>query len=122
MSNADHWHYTTTIGFSVLQGSNDHELLLNGKELHSASSGYTRVSRRPRPVPSGTRGLDRSPDRSRIPAPDLVRGAFGSRAPVSLRSRASRRARGRAILSPVSVDRTRGNDAGALQATFPEGG
>jgi len=40
---------------------------------------------------------------------------------VSLRSRASRGARGRAVLIPVSVDRTRGNDAGAVRAAFPRG-
>jgi len=72
------------------------------------------------PVPSGTRGLDRFPSRSRIPL-WLTPRASGSRAPVSLRSRASRCARGRAVLIPVSVDRTRGNDAGAVRATFPRG-
>ncbi len=40
---------------------------------------------------------------------------------MSLRSRASRSTRGRAVLIPVFIDRTRGNDAGAVQATFPRG-
>jgi hypothetical protein len=66
-------------------------------------------------------GLNRSPSRSRIPAspprraraPVMTGEAPSARAAsVSLRSRTGRRARGRAVPTPVSIDRTRGNDAG----------
>ena len=67
------------------------------------------------------RGLNRSPSRSRIPAspssraraPVMTGEAPSARAAsVSLRSRAGRGARGRAVPTPVSADRTRWNGAG----------
>ena len=67
------------------------------------------------------RGLNRSPSRSRIPAspssraraPVMTGEAPSARAAsVSLRSRAGRAARGWAVPTPASVNRTRGNDAG----------
>ena len=76
------------------------------------------------------RGLNRSPSRSRIPAspsrraraPVMTGEAPSARAAsVSLRSRASRGARGRAVPTPVSVDRTRGNDAGTEPAPVLRG-
>ena len=71
------------------------------------------------------RGLNQSPSRSRIPAspsrracaPVMTGEAPSARtASVSLRSRTSRGARGRAVPTPVSIDRTRGNDAGTEPA------
>jgi hypothetical protein len=76
------------------------------------------------------RGLNRSPSRSRIPAspssraraPVMTGEAPSARAAsVSLRSRAGRAARGRAVPTPVSVDRTRGNDAGTEPAPVLRG-
>ena len=76
------------------------------------------------------RGLNRSPSRFRIPAspsrraraPVMTGEAPSARAAsVSLRSRANRGARGRAVPTPVSFDRTRGNDAGTEPAAFPRG-
>jgi hypothetical protein len=70
---------------------------------------------------------------ARTRACDDRRSAFGSRrfrvasgphracAMGTLRSRASRGARGRAVPAPVSVDRTRGNDAGTELVGFPRG-
>jgi len=76
------------------------------------------------------RGLNWPPSRSRIPAspsrrasaPVMTGEAPSARAAsVSLRSRASRGARGRAVPTPVSVDRTRGNDAGTEPVGFLRG-
>jgi hypothetical protein len=75
------------------------------------------------------RGLNRPPSRSRIPASPSRRAApvmtgeapSARAASVSLRSRASRGARGRAVPMPVSCDRTRGNDAGTDPAGFLRG-
>ena len=76
------------------------------------------------------RGLNRSPSRSRIPAspssraraPVMTGEAPSARAAsVSLRSRAGRAARGRAVPTPASVDRTRGNDAGTEPAPVLRG-
>jgi hypothetical protein len=74
--------------------------------------------------------ISRSPSRSRIPAspssraraPVMTGEAPSARAAsVSLRSRAGRAARGRAVPTPVSVDRTRGNDAGTEPAPVLRG-
>ena len=76
------------------------------------------------------RGLNRSPSRFRIPAspsrraraPVMTGEAPSARAAsVSLRSRTGRGARGRAVPTPVSFDRTRGNDAGMELAAILRG-
>jgi hypothetical protein len=90
----------------------------------SAQAPHRRLS------PRVVAGLNRSPSRSRIPAspprraraPVMTGEAPSARAAsVSLRSRTGRRARGRAVPTPVSVDRTRGNDVGTGPAAIPRG-
>ena len=105
-------------------------------ERRTAETGKTEgcaEARRLRTVacPLGSmRGLNRFPSRSRIPAsrPRRARAPVATgeapsarAASVSTCSRSSRGARGRAVPRPVSVDRTRGNDAGTEPAAIPEG-
>ena len=75
-------------------------------------------------------GLNRPPSRSRIPAspsrrtraPVMTGEAPSARAAaVSLRSRASSGARGRAVTRRFPSDRTQGNDAGMVPAAFLKG-
>ena len=92
--------------------------------------GVRKHARPPHRLLSPMRGLNRSPSRSRIPAspssraraPVMTGEAPSARAAsVSLRSRAGRAARGRAVPAPVSVDRTRENDAGTEPVGFLRG-
>ena len=79
-----------------------------------------RVNRRSKPVSVPLR-IPASPSR-RARAPVMTGEAPSARAAsVSLRSRASRGVRGRAVPTPVSVDRTRGSDAGTEPAAVPRG-